>query len=231
MEEMRVKEVVRVLRKKWLAGVLGVGLLVSLLANAYFWKKGMIWQDGTEVLGVLDGDTLVLEGKVRLRLRHADAPELEFCGGKEAKALLKELVEGERVRVRERVLDQRGRPLALIYVDDTLVNKEMVESGWARYHHDTSDMEEILKAAGQRARKEELGVYNRRCRQQEKNLENPECNIKGNIDNTDSSIKRYYIPGCVHYKTTIIEKDIGEQWFCSEKEAREAGYVKGGRCP
>lgn len=226
---MQIKRVFDKLSPTGLAVILGIFLIPSIILNFYLYKQSQVWRDDIKVEGVIDGDTLVLDGKVRLRLRHADAPELEYCGGEEAKELLTSLVEGQRVRIRERILDQRGRPLALIYVGDTLVNQKMLESGWARYHHDTSDMKGILQEAGNRAKEEEKGVYGK-CWEQETNSENPKCIIKGNIDNTDSSIKRYYLPGCAHYKFTIIEKDKGEQWFCTEKEAQKAGYVKAKSC-
>lgn len=226
---MKIKEVFGKLKPKQLAIVLSIFLIPSLILNFYLYKQGKIWRQDIKVEGVIDGDTLVLDGKVRLRLRHADAPELEYCGGEEAKQLLSSLVEGERVRIRERILDQRGRPLALVYVGDTLVNQKMLESGWARYHHDSSDMEELLKETGRQAKEEKKGVYGK-CWETEVNKEKPECVIKGNIDNTDSSIKRYYLPGCPHYEFTIIELDKGEQWFCTEEEARKAGYKKAKSC-
>lgn len=226
---MQIKKTFKSLTPKGLAIVLSIFLIPSIVLNFYLYKQSQIWRDDIKVEGVIDGDTLVLDGKVRLRLRHADAPELEYCGGEEAKELLTSLVEGKRVKVRERILDQRGRPLALIYVGDVLVNEKMLESGWARYHHDKSDMEELLKEKGRKAKEADKGLYGK-CWETEVSSENPKCLIKGNIDSSNSSIKRYYLPNCAHYKFTIIEKDIGEQWFCTEKQAQEAGYVKAKSC-
>lgn len=56
---------------------------------------------GIKVLAVLDGDTILLDGKVKLRLRHMDTPELEFCGGPEAKKLLESLVKDKKVVLQE----------------------------------------------------------------------------------------------------------------------------------
>ena len=60
---------------------------------------------GVKVEGVIDGDTLVLEGNAKIRLRSADAPELEFCGGQEAKAELEKLVSGKTVQIKEKIMD------------------------------------------------------------------------------------------------------------------------------
>jgi hypothetical protein len=29
----------------------------------------------------------------------------------------------------------------------------------------------------------------------------------------------------------IVEKDLGEDWFCTEKEAIKAGFTKASNCP
>ncbi len=210
---------------KWLGFIL---LVPSLIFNIYLYsKKGT--DRGILVLEVLDGDTILLAGKVRLRLRHVDAPELEFCAGKESKEFLENLVKGKKVYVQEEVIGQKGRPLALVYLGNGLVNKEVLENGWGRYHHDKSSAESVLKLAGDFAKENKLGLYSPKCYQME-NLGNPECDIKGNIDKGNQEIKRYYFPGCAQYEFAIVEKDLGEQWFCSEKEAQEAGYQKAKSC-
>lgn len=62
--------------------VFWAGLSVSVILNIVLLLRG---SDGVRTEGVIDGDTLVLEGKGRIRLRYADAPELEYCGGRQAK--------------------------------------------------------------------------------------------------------------------------------------------------
>ena len=42
--------------------------------------------------------------------------------------------------------------------------------------------------------------------------------------------KIYHYPGCSEYEQTVVELDIGEQWFCSEEEARKAGFTKSEHC-
>ncbi|MBS3652582.1 hypothetical protein KEU06_28815 [Pseudaminobacter sp. 19-2017] len=56
----------------------------------------------------------------------------------------------------------------------------------------------------------------------------PACNIKGNISiNTGRRI--YHVPGDKFYWETIIRPEHGERWFCSEAEARAAGWVRARR--
>ena len=212
---------------KWVGVLL---LIPSLAFNAYFASKPKS-DYGIEVLEVIDGDTLLLDGKVRLRLRQVDMPELENCYGQEAKDFLEGLVKGKKITVQEKILDQRGRAMSLVYLGNRLINLEVLEGGYGRYHSDTTSETERLKAAGKMAKQAKLGVYSPKCYQQKENLEKPECVIKGNIDLNNQSIKRYYYPGCAQYEFVIVEKDKGEDWFCSEAEAKKAGYVKAKSCP
>ena len=89
---------------------------------------------GVPVIGVIDGDTVVLEGKSRVRLRFIDAPEKGLCGYEEASTLLSSLALGKYVRIEETIPDSYGRGMALVYVGNTLINKEMLKSGWVRFH-------------------------------------------------------------------------------------------------
>jgi len=202
-------------------------LLCSLLLNAVLLLNKASKKTGTIVVGVVDGDTVVLEGKVKVRLRYIDAPELQYCGGKEAKMELEKLVVGKKVVIDEQIPDQFGRGMAMVYEGDILINQKMLESGWAKYHNDITKDRDMLKAIADRAKKEEKGLFGM-C-QSKVNSVNPKCNVKGNIDDATDE-KRYYVPGCAQYAFTIIELDMGEQWFCSEKEARTAGYTKAETC-
>ncbi len=211
----------------WLGFLL---LIPSLLLNLFFYQKSrnsLNSQTGILVLEVLDGDTLLLDGDVRLRLRHTDAPELAYCGGSEAKDLLTNLAKGKRVVIQEEILDQYGRPMALAYQGETLLNLEMLQSGWARYHSDTTSQEKVLKQAADTAKKAGLGIFGPECYQQ--NPPDPKCNIKGNVDK-NSTDRLYYLPNCAQYNFTIVEKDLGEDWFCTESEAKAAGFTKAATC-
>src|SRR5262245_26285319 len=48
------------------------------------------------------------------------------------------------------------------------------------------------------------------------------CNIKGNVS-IDSGDRIYHVPGQKYYDETNVLSKYGERWFCSEKEARQAG--------
>lgn len=50
------------------------------------------------------------------------------------------------------------------------------------------------------------------------------CNIKGNISMAGERI--YHMPSQDYYDETRIDFSDGERWFCSESEARSAGWQK-----
>lgn len=211
-------------------------LLLSLLSVSFLLNVFLLFTSsnnshkGTKVIGVIDGDTLVLEGKTKIRLRHVDSPELDYCGGQEAKNELETLVSGKTVVIEELIPDQRGRGMALIYNGNILVNEEMLKHGWGRYHSDTSSQKEQLKQAADRAKSEKIGLFSQ-C-QSAIPTKNPRCSIKGNIDDNAASDKnkRYYTPDCAQYNFTVVEEDMGEGWFCSESEAQAAGFRKADTC-
>ena len=183
-----------------------------------------------KVIGVIDGDTIVLENKTRLRLRHIDAPELVNCGGDQAKQFVNSLVNGKSITIEEQIPDQMGRAMALVYVDKILLNEKLLEAGLARYHSDQTTKTPLLKKAADTAKISRLGIFSAICFS-ETNLEKPNCIIKGNFENKRASGRKlYYLPNCAQYKFVMVEKDLGESWFCTEKEASAAGYIKAGTC-
>jgi len=212
--------------------ILGVLLAISVSLNVYlgYTANRQKKANTVKVIGVIDGDTIVLENKTRLRLRQLDAPETELCGGAQAKELLSSYVQDKLVRIEEQIPDQTGRAMALLSVDDSAVNEQMLASGWVRYHSDTTSQTLRLKEVSQNAKVEKKGIYSELCLQTI-NTENPKCIIKGNLENKRTSGRKlYYLPNCAQYKFVQIEKDLGEKWFCTEKEAKEAGYIKAETC-
>ena len=49
-----------------------------------------------------------------------------------------------------------------------------------------------------------------------------DCLIKGNISSGNKRI--YHVPGSPSWANTSIDESRGERWFCSEEEARAAGW-------
>jgi endonuclease YncB( thermonuclease family) len=55
-------------------------------------------------------------------------------------------------------------------------------------------------------------------------LSSSPCDIKGNI--ADNGARIFHVPGQKFYGKTRISESKGERWFCSEAEARKAGWRK-----
>lgn len=207
-----------------------VVIIPSLLLNLYFLFRNSSFSDsGVYIRDVIDGDTLVTDTGSRIRLLRVDAPELEFCLGEEAKERLKELTVGKKAVLKDQAGDSFGRILALVYVKGKLVNETMLEEGYVRYQGGSSLEKDRLQAASDKAREEKVGIYSEKCRQTV-NPDDPSCNIKGNIDKTTGK-KTYHFPGCSGYaNNVVVEKDLGESWFCSEKDAQKTGFTKSENC-
>lgn len=202
------------------------GLIASLSIGSVIAGKWMV-TDGELVTEVLDGDSFKIENKQTIRLASLNAPALEFCMGKEAKDALEKKILGKRVLLRDPKTDIYRRILALVYVRRELVNEYMIRNGLAVTTRQTSDESPSIKAANDYARENHLGIYSPDCYQT--TPPDPTCTIKGNIDDR-SGEKEYLTVDCPDYTKTIIEKNMGEEWFCSESEAKKAGYTKSSSC-
>ena len=92
------------------------------------------------VTSVVDGDTIYVDGKTKVRLKCIDTPETVDthkpdveCYGPEASAFTKEKLTGRRVRLEHDPVDSKvgykdrfGRELAYVYLEDqTLFNLEL----------------------------------------------------------------------------------------------------------
>lgn len=195
----------------------------------------------TELRGsarVIDGDTLEVVGQT-VRLLDVDAFELaQRCEGPKelaacgqlAAAALQERVEGQTVICGGDSLDDYGRLLASCAVEGDDLSAWLVREGYGlafrRYSTRLVPLEEIARAVGQgmwRTSFEPPWVY-RAERWTRATAAAPDgCAIKGNINRQGERI--YHSPwNDRFYERTRIDEDKGERWFCSEREAVEAGF-------
>lgn len=78
---------------------------------------------------VIDGDTLILKNRTKLRLWGVDAPETGEQGAYQATSYLKDLVDQKRIIFTKIDIDKYGRTVARIYLKDGRdVNRLMIES-------------------------------------------------------------------------------------------------------
>ena len=190
---------------------------------------------------VTDGDSLEIAGQ-RVRLHGIDAPEWKQrcqangrqwrCGQAAAQALGKRIGR-QSVTCTPRDRDRYGRIVAVCEAGGIDLNAWMVAQGWAlayrRYSRAYVDEEQTAKAAKRGVWRGELIApweWRRGKRLAapvtSSAKESGQCRIKGNISRKGTRI--YHVPGDMHYERTRINTAKGERWFCTQAEARTAGW-------
>lgn len=185
---------------------------------------------------VIDGDTLVI-GDTTIRLHGIDAAETrQRCVTQDRKIARpgESAVEILAVLVKDGVacfgtqLDDYGRLIATCRTATGQdINCRLVEDGWAWafVKHSSDYMEEEASA-----RSKHLGIWALACEppwefrhkrwEAAAQMAPQGCPIKGNISENG---RIYHVPWSRDYAKTRIDTTKGERWFCSEKEALEAG--------
>ncbi|MGD9646783.1 MAG: thermonuclease family protein [Pirellulales bacterium] len=126
-----------------------------------------------EVARVVDGDTLLLVNRARVRLIGVDTPETVRPNhpvepwGAEASRFTQEFIGRGPVRLtfdQER-RDRFERFLAYVWVDERLLNEELVRAGLARAElgfHYSNAMKKRFRDAERAAQQERLGLWSQR---------------------------------------------------------------------
>jgi endonuclease YncB( thermonuclease family) len=195
---------------------------------------------------VIDGDSLQI-GTASIRLYGVDAPEAtQTCGegaatwncGRAATEKLRELVGDRRIACRKMDTDSYGRTVAVCRNGAVDLSAAMAAAGLAlayrRYSDDYVD-EETRARAGRRGVWSSTFTAPWDWRPDNRYAESVDaapatretappdgCKIKGNIN--DKGERIYHVPGSGSYEATGINRSRGERWFCSEAEARRAGW-------
>lgn len=198
---------------------------------------------------VIDGDTFKVDD-IRIRLIGIDTPEKGECYYDEARDFLTSLITEKQVRLQKDITgeDDYGRLLRYVILpnenereDDIFVNKIILEEGYAQTMSISPDVRyrDLFATAQDNALREKKGIWgecnaerpNENLREQDDAVPpRPECTIKGNISEKGYG-KTYLTIGCDNYNRVKIDSSKGEQYFCSEKEAEEAGFRKATNCP
>lgn len=193
-----------------------------------------------KVIDVVDGDTMkvIVNGKEEtVRLLLVDTPETVHPSkpvqpfGPEASNYAKEMLTNKDVEleldVRER--DKYGRLLVYLYINGQMFNEMLLENGLARLAYvfppNTKYVDRFL-GIEKKAKQEEIGIWSienyvgeEGFNLKQQQIEDQHCLIKGNINSDGEKI--YHPPSSPWYEQTKEEER-----FCSEKEAKEAGYRK-----
>ena len=200
---------------------------------------------------VIDGDTIEV-GSARIRLFGVDAPESaqgclagsgRWSCGEQATRALAGRIDGRSVACEERDRDRYGRIVAVCRHGGQDVNAWLVREGWAiaYRHYSTAYVgEEAAAKAAQRGvwrgkfvppwdwrRGDRLDTATRDAPRVAARNQGA-CTIKGNISH-NSGKRIYHMLGDRDYERTRISTSRGERYFCTEAEARAAGWRRAGR--
>lgn len=195
---------------------------------------------------ITDGDSFEI-GSTSVRLFGIDAPEgrqsctrdgRDWACGTEAARKLRGLTGDRAVTCTQRDVDDYGRIVAVCRSGSTDLAAEMARSGFAtayrRYSSDYVDEENEAKAARRgiwageftspEAYRRDVAPAQRRSETQQRTPQSSRdgCNVKGNINGDGERI--YHVPGSPSYDDTAIDESRGERWFCTEAQARAAGW-------
>ena len=214
--------------------------ILALLATSPAFAKPIVGR-----ASVIDGDTLEVHG-TRIRLHGIDAPEgAQLCqdsSGKDyrcgqlAAQALAERVGSASVSCEPRDTDQYGRTVAVCRLGNEDLNGWLVSQGQAMAYQRYSDayvQQELTAKALKRGiwagtfqepqewrrAKREQGVDTRPAAA---SRASGGCQIKGNISRKGEKV--YHLPGTRDYERTRIDEAGGERMFCSEDEAKAAGW-------
>lgn len=197
--------------------IAGTGLLFKNFVNPY-----------ETVYKIADGDTFILENnKQAVRLFGIDAPEMDNCYGPESYSRLSQLLKKKQVQLKEPLVDKFGRIVALVYVNGKLINETLIKEGYAAYRSEPGSGKEVMKAAHEIAKSKKIGIYSSDCT--DETPPDSKCAIKGNHD-LDRNDYLYLLPSCPYYAPVIIRRFEGDRWFCTESEAKKAGFKISSAC-
>jgi len=188
-------------------------ILLFVLISTFFLAQE--WRICTRVV---DGDTIILDGKERVRLIGVDTPETKHPNkpvqyfGKEAYEFTKRMVEGKKVRLEYdwQRKDKYGRTLAYVFLEDgTFLNAEIIKQGYgfAYTRYPFKYLEEFRKYERE-AREKQRGLWAPR-----KEKEQSE-NITVYVTRTG---KKYHREGCRYLRKSKIPISL--------KDAIKRGYT------
>ncbi|MBI2641211.1 thermonuclease family protein [Candidatus Roizmanbacteria bacterium] len=206
--------------------IFGVGfILVTSLVLAVFYSLSLSKRTA-KVVRIVDGDTIEIDKSISpkgtVRLIGIDAPEKDECFYQDSINELTQLLLNKYVRFEQdtNTLDEYGRALVYIFVDDLFVNEFLLEKGIAKFGLDRINKKyaDRLVYAAESGYKIKGGLWIS-CA-----VSGVSCVIKGNLDVNDK--KFYHLPFFRHYASVVINFEHGDQWFCTEEEALRAGFTR-----
>ncbi len=191
-----------------------------------------------KVTGIVDGDTIKVRVGTKtetVRIIGLNTPERGQCYYQQASSKMQSLAQSRYVRIErdysQTNRDKYGRLLRHVHLTDGRVAaKVMIEQGFGReytYAKAYRYRNGFIKAQ-KSAQSKRLRMWSACAKpvtvKKPTTQTTSSCKIKGNISSSGEKI--YHVPGQRHYSITVITPSKGERWFCTETQARNAGWRK-----
>ena len=130
-------------------------------------------REKVKISRVIDGDTVELSDKRKIRYIGINSPEMTDtrakvkCLAQKAKEADQKLVEGKEVEIEKDVseTDKYGRLLRYVWLDGKMINEELIESGWAEtdtYPPDVKYQDTFINGEKE-AKLNKLGIWGNIC--------------------------------------------------------------------
>lgn len=138
---------------------------VGFLAGNYFSLRDLLPKSGQQILvtQVVDGDTITVEGGTRVRLLGIDAPERGKEFYNEAKDFLESRILYKEVKLEKDTSEKDiyGRYLRHVWLNDSLMNAEIVRKGLAiaKLFDPNTKHQYLIAKAEQEAMENHVGIW------------------------------------------------------------------------
>ncbi len=189
------------------------------------------------VIRVIDADTWDV-GDTRVRLHGIDAPELaQTCDSQQQVSWscghwvsdqIRQQYDGKIANCETITIDRYNRVVARCWVNGRDIGRDMVADGLAFAYRKYSmdyDLDEkgaAINNRGLHAHYVMSPAQFRASPAKGKPAPDRDCIIKGNISSNGERI--FHVPGQSFYGRTRINENKGERWFCTPKQATNAGW-------
>jgi micrococcal nuclease len=151
---------------------------------------------------IIDGDTIELENKLKVRLKGINTPEKNMPNYQEAKQFLEDQIQNKQTSITHTGTDRYGRILGHIYIENQNINEQILKQGLAHlYYYEKDSQFNKLKSAETFARNNQLGIW------QKSNLSNCLQLIKLDYYDKGDDHETLTLQNNCNQKLNIIIKD------------------------